>query len=469
MNLAPYRDETPPLREILGGGAVLLSKEIETAHSVALGVWLRTGSEDEPPQLGGLSHFLEHIVFKGSRRRSAFEIASGFDALGASVDAFTAKDHVGFALKVLPEYFEPACEMLADMLLHPALAPEMIALEQDVVCEEIQEALDTPEDRLHDAFCARLYGDHGRGRPILGSAPTVRALDREALRREHARLFRGSNLVVSLAGNLPRGARGIVRRHFAAAGPGPEGGAGAAAGSATAAAGTAAGTGAAAGAGTPVGSGAVAGAAAGAVAGMAAGTAAPAGGGRLELNGPVVQTYFEIGNRAISFRHPDRIRLLVTSNILGGGMSSRVFQAVREREGLAYTIYNYLDMGPEVGLVSCAGSCSPAKAPRLEEIVRLEYARLIREGVPATELESNRAQIKSQLLFSLEGVSNQMARAAKNEIYYGRFLPVAELVDQIDGVGEGGVVECARRFFDPHNLTIATHGPSCASESVSGP
>ena len=204
VNLDPYRSETPPRREELPGGAILLSVPMRTAHGVTLGVWLRTGSQDEPSGLGGVSHFLEHIVFKGTQHRSALEVAETFDRMGASVDAFTTKDLVAFTVKVLPEYFGEAVALLGEMLLEPAFEPRLVKLEQDVVCEEIQEALDTPEDMLHDAFAGRLYGNHPRGRPILGTPGVVRTFNPGILGREHQRLFAPANLVISMAGNIDR-------------------------------------------------------------------------------------------------------------------------------------------------------------------------------------------------------------------------------------------------------------------------
>ncbi len=432
MNIGRYRNEAPPLSETLANGTVLLTVPVAGAHSISLGVWLRHGTQDEPAGLGGLAHFLEHIVFKGSRRRSAFAIANAFDSLGAAVDAFTTKDHVAFTLKVLPEYFAAAAEALADMLIDPALDPDMIALEQDVVVEEIQEARDTPEDLLHDAFAAQLYGEHPRSRPILGSIETVRSFDAATLRRGHGRLFCGPGLVIAAAGNVDAAARETLRTLFAAPAVPADG--------------------------EELGPPAARSFAAAEQLREAAEISV--NGNRLEIVGPVQQCYFEIGNPAVSYRHADRIPLFLLANLLGGGMSSRIFQAVREREGLAYSVYIYTDMGRDVGLVSCAGSCSPAKASRLESVVREEYARLLRDGVADDELESNRAQLKSQLLFSLEGVSNQMARAAKNEIYYGRFLPVLELVGQIDAVDVETLMGCAARYFDPDRLVVATHRPS---------
>ncbi len=183
---------------------------------------------------------------------------------------------------------------------------------------------------------------------------------------------------------------------------------------------------------------------------------------RLEIISPIIQTYFELGNLGVSFAHEDRMAVFLLTNILGGGMSSRIFQAVREREGLAYTIYCYSDMGRDIGLVSCSGSCSPDKLPRIVDVISVEYDRLIAEGISTQELDNNRAQIKSQLIFSLEGMVNQMFRAARNEIYYGKFMPVADLVDKVDSVSPEDLVRCADQYFNPHSLLVATHGPESA-------
>jgi predicted Zn-dependent peptidase len=430
MNIGPYQHELPPRRELLENGTVLLTVPVSSAHSISLGVWLRRGSQDEPHGLGGLAHFLEHIVFRGSRNREAFAIAQLFDSLGASVDAYTTKDHVAFILKVLPEYFAPAAAGLADMVLNPAFDPDLVRLEQEIVCEEIQEARDTPEDLLHDAFSALVYGDHPRSRPILGSPATVNAFTPGLLAREHTALFSGPDLVVSAAGNVDGDTTDILRACF-----GP------------------------------------------AVVSGQAPPAPPAPGdapfaavddvlaeadirdGRLFIESPVQQSYFEIGNAGVHYDHADRVPLVLLSSILGGGMSSRIFQAVREREGLAYSVYNYTDMGRDVGLVSCAGSCSPGKLERVEAVIRAEYLTLAREGVGEQELEDNRAQIKSQLIFSLEGSTNQMGRAAKDEIYYGRFQSVRDLVRQVDAVDRDDIARCITLYHDVDRLLTAVHGP----------
>lgn len=420
MNLRSFQDEITPRRVELPGGAVLLELASPTAQSVSFGVWLRRGSAAEAPALSGLSHFLEHMVFKGTTSRSALEVAQTFDALGAMVDAYTTKDYVAFTLRVLPEFFASALTVLADMVLRPALAARDIALEQDVVCEEIQEALDTPEDRLHDAYSLHLYGSHGRGRPILGTPETVRSFDEPRLRAGHGRLFTAPNVVLSLAGNLEAGMADLVTAAFSdlpggeVTGPGSE----------------------------PV---------------PDLSARQP---GELILQSAIVQTYFEMGNLGVAAHHPDRVPLIMLSNLLGGGMSSRIFQAVREREGLAYTIYTYTDVGRQTGLVSCAGSCSPDKEPRVREVVAAEYRKIIAEGPDEHEVSSTKAQIKSNLVFALEGAHNQMSRAAKNEIYFGRFLPLRELVAMVDAVDREVLQRCAGEYFDPDRMIHAAHRPT---------
>ena len=430
MNIGVIRDDGPPDRRELENGTVILTVPVSSAHAISLGVWLRRGSQDEPAGLGGLAHFLEHIVFKGTAERSALDLAVTFDALGAAVDAFTTKDYVAFTLRVLPEYMPPALDALTDMILRPALAPEMIALEQDVVCEEIQEARETPEDLLHDAFVSQLYGNHPRSRPILGSPETVRSFDQDVLRREHRSLFRGGNLVVAAAGNLDAESTDRLASLYAVAG-GPE----------------------AAAAPLPDRSDAPFTAASEVIAD------ATMADGRLEIASSIQQCYFEIGNTAVPFEHPDRIALAVLSSVLGGGMASRIFQAVREREGLAYSIYTYTDHGRDVGLFSCAGSCSPGKMARLEDVVRGEYRRLLTDGIDEGELESNRAQIKSHLVFSIEGSVNRMGRIAKDEIVYGRQRTVAELINRVDNVSTDDLMRCAALYADPDRWTVAIHGP----------
>jgi len=418
VNHHRFQSEVTPRRVSLPGGALLLTVPLPAAQAVSFGVFCRRGSATEPVGQEGVTHFLEHIVFKGTATRSSLEVAEAFDSVGAVIDAFTTKDYVAFTLRVLPEFFSHALTVLADMLLRPALEPDSVALEQDVVCEEIQEALDTPEDRLHDAYSVYLYGPRGRGRPILGTPETVRSFTSGSLGQAHRRFMAASNVVLSLGGNLDAGMEQEVMAAFADLVPATDE--------------------------VPL---------------EATDPPSTPAGNELVIESPILQTYFEIGNRAVSAVHPDRVPVMLLSSLLGGGMSSRIFQAVREREGLAYTIYNYSDIGRDGGLVSCAGSCSPDKEARVREVVSAEYRRLLADGPTEAELASNKAQMKSHLVFALEGAHNQMSRAAKNELYFGRFIPVSELVAMVDAVDRDDIARCAAEWFDPDRMVHAVHRP----------
>ena len=329
MDLARYQHEQPPRRRILPGGAILLETPMPGAHSVSVGVWLRRGSRDEPDGLGGLLHFLEHIVFKGSQSRTAFELAAGFDALGASVDAYTTKDQVAFTVKALPEYFPAALALLADMLLHPALDPEQIALEQEVVCEEIQEALDAPEDRLHDAFSAHVFGGHPRGRPILGTPESVNSFTADLLRREHRRLFASPELILSLAGNLEPHFAELVAEAFADAGAETL---------------------------PPVPAAVV----------PAIGSVAPS----LRLRDPSSRPASSSATFGVSSFDADRVPVYVLSHILGGGVSSassRPCANGRAWPARCTPTPTWAHDTPS----QCAGTCSQ-KEKQLRDIVRLD-------------------------------------------------------------------------------------------------
>ena len=406
---------------------------MRTAHAVTLGVWLRTGSQDETAGLGGVSHFLEHMVFKGTQQAVGLRVAATFDRLGASVDAFTTKDLVAFTIKVLPEYFErgggPAG---ARCCWNPPSTRGWSSWNRTWSARRSRRPWTPPRTACTTPSPAASTAATPAAGPSWARPASVRSFSSgPAARTSTSACSRRPNLVISMAGNILEGFHEIVAETFA--GPDRTG---------------------------PAGPGLCRrgsrAAAAAAVIDLDLDEADPF---RLDLISPIIQTYFEIGNLGIPFHHEDRMPVFLLTNMLGGGMSSRIFQAVREREGLAYTVYNYSDMGRDIGLVSCAGSCSPDKLDRLEDVIRMEYCRLISEGVTAEELENNRAQIKSQLIFSLEGMVNQMFRAARNEIFYGRFLPVSELVDQIDAVGVDDIVRCAETYFNPDSLLVAVHGP----------
>lgn len=415
MQRPVLRPESAPQRETLDNGSVLLTRALPEVYGVGVAVVIRTGTRDEVEGEGGISHLLEHMVFKGTARRTAFELARDMEALGGQLDAYTTKEHTAYTLKVLPDQLEPALDILADMLEASTFPADQLELEKQVVLEEIFSSDDTPDDFVHERFCEHLWPGHSLRRPILGTEESVRGIDRDTLVDFHRRVHRGRNLVIAAAGAIGPREEELVSRAFGFAGGEVE---------------------------------------------RDAEKEPPASPGvwchrRAELS----QQYVEIGVPALATEHPDRYAAALLSNILGGGMSSRLFQRVREEEGLAYGIYNYVDSYRDTGLLSTAFSSSRDKCQRALDLVAEEYARLRRGDLDEEELASNKAQLVSSVVLGMESVLSQTLRLARTEIAYGRFVPVAEIVARIDEVDREDVVRLADQLLDPARQTVVGYGP----------
>lgn len=415
MQRPVLRPESAPQRQVLDNGSVLLTRRLPDVYGIGLAVVIRSGTRDESPEHNGISHLLEHMVFKGTPTRSAFDLARDMEALGGQLDAYTTKEHTAYTLKVLPTQLEPALEILSDMLERSHFAQDQLDLEKQVVVEEILSADDTPDDYVHERFNERLWPDHSLVRPILGTEKTVRGIARETLREWCERTHRGDNVIISVAGALDDTGEQRVRAGF----------------------------------------------------GFGAGhfrrdtphAADPAPGSWCERRESLQQQYVEIGIPALDYDDPDRYSLSLMSNLLGGGMSSRLFQRVREEEGLAYSIYNYTDFHRDTGLIATSFSSSPENCPRAMRVIAEEYERLRSGSVDEAELESNRAQLISSVVLGMESTLSQTMRMARTEMAYGRFVPIAEILEKIEAVSRDDVVRLAERFLDPELQTVAGYGP----------
>jgi len=409
--------EPAPLRRELDNGTVLLSRPTPDAFGVSIGVMVRSGTRDEAAGEGGISHLLEHMVFKGTASRSAFELARDMEALGAQLDAYTTKEHTGYTLKAMPGSLDEASSILAEMLLASTYPDDQLELEKAVVLEEILSSEDTPDDHVHELFSARLLGDHPLGPPILGTRASVESISRDALRAHADRVHRGGNILLVVTGAIDDAVLDTVVSNLAFA-PGP------------------------------------------AVRGP---------------RGPVVsrpgvechpkdlsQDYVEIGIPTDGMGGPDRHGLLLVSNILGGGMSSRLFQSVREDHGLAYSIYSYVDFHHDAGMLCTSLSSSPEHTQPALDLVAAEYERLRRGEVSEAELEMNRAQLIGSVLLGLEGSMNQMSRLARGELYLGRFVPVEDIVADIRRVTRDDVVRLAEATLAPALQTVVGYGPTAS-------
>ena len=415
-------------RTVLPSGLTVIGEEMDSVRSLAIGVWLRVGARHESPAEGGMSHFLEHMVFKGSRRRDAYQIALSLESVGGHLDAFTGRESTCFYARALEEHLELAVDVLADVALSPRLNPEDVAKEKQVVAEEIHNYEDTPDDCVHDLFADVVWNGHPLGNRILGSEASVMSFTPEQVDAYHRRHYTAGNLIVAIAGRFDwERVVDLVARHFAPA---------------------------------PAGS-------------RVSPLAPPAEDGGAVVNGgrevvhhvrDLAQQYLCIGAPGLRQEDPERYALVLLSTVLGGGMSSRLFQRVREQEGLAYSVYTYSDSYEDAGIFCAAMSVHPSQGRKAVRLTLSEFDRVVLDGITPDELLSAKAQLKGNLLLGLESTSNRMHRIARSILYSGRFLPVDELVRTIDGVTAEHVRSMAARVLDRGRLTLVALGANAHGE-----
>lgn len=401
---------------VLPNGITVLSEHMDGVRSVALGLWFAVGSRDEPPELGGMSHFLEHMMFKGTARRSAKDISDAFEGLGAELNAFTSKEYTCYYARFLDEHLPAALEVLGDMVQHSLFRREHVLSERQVVLEEIHLHEDTPDDKIHDVFGQALMPTHALGSRILGRTETVGSFGSRDTRGYYRDLYRPDRLFVAAAGSveharlleLVEDKLGSLR-----AGDG---------GSRTLAV------------PTPVSSTVV------------------------QVK-DTEQAHICLGVVGLSVSSDDRFALSVLDGILGGGMSSRLFQEIREKKGLAYSVYSYHSLFVETGSVVVYAGTRPANAPEVIRVIRRELGKIAAKPVAKAELARTKEHIKGQLVLGLESTRNRMTRLGKARATGGEVLDIDELVARIDAVTAEDVRELARGLFAPQRQVLAVIGP----------
>jgi predicted Zn-dependent peptidase len=404
---------------VLPSGLTVIGEHVDSVRSVSVGVWVRVGARYEPPVEAGMSHFLEHMVFKGTHARDAYELALSLESVGGHLDAFTGREVTCFDARALDEHLDLAVEVLADLVLHPRLDPDDVEKEKKVVLDEIHTYEDTPDERVHDLFADVVWAGHPLGNRILGTRESVHAFTREDVARYHVRRYGARNLLLAIAGRFDwdRFVEEVTLR-FGDAGPGqrPE-------------------------------------------------TDGVEGNGRDVVHHvkDLAQQYLCLGARGLPSQHPDRHALVVLSTLLGGGMSSRLFQRVREQEGLAYSVYTYADFYRDAGIFCAGMNVQPEHGRRAIALTLEEFDRVIQDGVPPAELDSTKAQLKGSLLLGLESTSNRMHRIARNELYEGRFVPLEELVRRVEGVTAQDVQRVASEIIARERLSLVALGPSAGA------
>jgi predicted Zn-dependent peptidase len=404
-------------RTELDSGLVVLTEAMPGLRSASLGIWVRAGSVTERPAEMGVSHLLEHMVFKGTRRRSARDLALVLERVGGSLDAYTTREHTSFQARVLDEHVDLALDVLGDLVLDPLLRQGDLELEREVVLEEIATVEDTPDDLCFDLHAGELWGEHPYGYSILGTRDTVSTLQATDLERTHRALYHPGNLVFAAAGNVDHDR--FVAQVAALVGSRSPGAAPA----------------------TP-----------------ALPAAAPDGWvSRIERAS--AQTHIVFGTRCFGHGDPARYALVLLSNAFGGGMSSRLFQRVREELGLAYAVYSYQSFYHDAGYVGLYVGTRPEFADRAEAVLREELSRLVADGLTAEELHDVKGQVKGQIALSLESSSARLHRLAGTALYDEPFRTLEEVVARVDSVTLEEVAALAATYYDPDRQTVLRLGP----------
>ena len=412
---------TAHLRDIrttsLANGLLVLTERMPHLRSVAMGVWVDCGSRDEMPEVNGISHFIEHMVFKGTTTRSASQFAREVDAIGGNLDAFTGKETICFNIKVLDENVPAALDLLTDLVLHPTFDPSDLAKEQGVILEEIKMDEDNPDYLVHELFTQNFWKDDALGRPILGTAKTVSSFNQAIVLDEYAKRFTPANMVFTAAGNLKH--EEFVEQVAAA------------------------------------------------FASLSASSssklvraAAPIAYPHITLKNKksLEQVQFCLAVPSLPVADPDRYAAYLLNSILGGGMSSRLFQSIREERGLAYSIYSEMNPFRDTGSLAVYAGCSIERTREVLDLTLAELKRIKAEPVACEELERAKNQIKGNMVIGLESSNSRMSSLARQQMYWGRFFSLDEITTEIDRVTAGDLQRLAQQLLQPESLALTLLG-----------
>jgi len=402
-------------------GLTVLTEQMPGVRSIALGAWVRMASIHEPPERMGASHLLEHMVFKGTQRRSTREIALALESVGGVLDAYTSREHTVYQARCLDEDLERAADIVHDIVFRPSLREKDLELERKVVLDEIALVEDTPDDLVFELHNGQLWGAHPFGYSILGTRDTVSALGVDDLRALHTKGYRPEHIVVVVTGHVDhdRVIAALDATGWAAQPPG----------------------------GLTVNQP------------SAAPLPKPS---YTHVTRDSVQTYLVLGSSAICYSDRRRYAFAIVSQLLGGGMSSRLFQRVREELGLAYSVHTYQSLHARFGVHGIFVGTAPETAGAALDASLGELRRLVSDGVPADEFDAGKNQLKGQLTLSLESVTSRMYRAAAVELYGDPDRTLDEVLAEIDAITQDEVRQVSEEFFDPARQTVLSLGPGAA-------
>jgi len=433
-------------RTVLPGGLRVVTEFLPAVRSVALGIWVGVGSRDEDEKHAGATHYLEHLLFKGTHKRTALEISSAMDAVGGELNAFTAKEYTCYYARVLDADLPLAIDVLSDMVSDSLIEPKDVDAERNVVLEEIAMNEDDPGDTVHEAFTTRLFGDTPLGRPILGTVDSINAITRDQIFEHYRARYTMPNIVVAAAGNLDHDmvVEGI-RAAFAEV-----------LDEATMAAGSPSAVLKAVPAPPRLRD----------AGGLWDGYGPAAGSGVNLVSRPIEQANLVLGCEGLSRTDDRRFALGVLNAALGGGMSSRLFQEIREKRGLAYSVYSFASQHADTGLWGVYVGCLPSKADEVLSIVSAEVAKVVESGLTDAELDRGKGQVRGGIVLGLEDPSSRMTRLGKSELVYPGLEPVDEVLAAIDAVSHDDIRAIATEILTRPKV-LAVVGPYDDAEAFS--
>ncbi len=399
----------------LSNGLIVLTEQMPYLRSVSFGVFLRSGSRHETEDRHGLTHFIEHALFKGTRRRSVAQIAAEGDSLGGNLDAFTGREMVGFYDNVLDEHLSQAFDLIADVVTSPAFDPRELKKERSVIIEEIKMVEDTPDDLIFDLFCSNFYPKHPLGRPILGTPKTLSRFKDGVVENYYNEIYCPNNLVIASAGNVEHQQMlKFAKQYFGKLQPQRKR--------------------------------------------LTSSTPRPLASLRLRHKAELEQSHLVIGVPCPSLVSKDLYTANLLSVILGGGMSSRLFQSIREELGLAYTVFASINPFRDCGYLTIYAGTSTDRLEKTIEATMAELRKIKTEPISDEELQRNKEQLKASVRLNLESSVSRMSALASNEMNFGRFISPDEVISEIEAVTTKGLQTLARKIFQPDKLAVTLLG-----------
>ena len=403
-------------KTVLDNGLRIITETMPYLKSVTIGIWTDIGSRNESRDNNGFSHFIEHMVFKGTKTRSALEIAASLESLGGTLNAFTGRENTCYYARVLDSSLPIATEILCDLLSNSTFEEKHVSMEKKVVLEEIKDCLDTPSDLVHDIFSKDTWKDHPLGYPILGNITNIRRIKRDELLKYFRSHYLTTNTVIAAAGNVKHAdlvrqiekhlklrvktvrasRKEIEPRRYSA---------------------------------------------------------------RKVYQRKIMQSHVVLGWEIVPYNHPDRYPLLMLNNILGGGMSSRLFQIIREKTGLAYSIFTFQDYYRDTGILGAYLGCDGTKVAQAVNLLVQEVDKVKTGDITDAEFSSTKLQLSGNLMLGLESSTNRMNRLARNELYLGRYIGINETMKNIERVTKDDLVRVANDYMTPENCSLVVLGP----------